>query len=225
MKRALLLTAGILVSLLSCLPARKGFHADRIPVPQLREDLPVRGFGTVKVAFNGELHTGNFDMHYGPDGSFYATFYTPLGTLFGSISMQNDSGKINIRGKEHSLSINQTLDTLSFPWARELRLSDLVTSISGKVISSIPMNRPPDQVISKGLGKEFVWKEGKKKTLVTFSGSLKRLKRIIIVHEPDSVSGYSIIYDSFFDGFARLITFQLDDRNYFLIDYEQFKSK
>ncbi|MBN1307692.1 MAG: hypothetical protein JXA18_07240 [Chitinispirillaceae bacterium] len=231
MKKALALTAGIPLFFHFCSPPlQSALHLDGLIFREhfsgLREDVPFQGSGKVFLCFNGERQSGWFDVRYTRDRSFSATFYSPLGTIIGSITAHNDSAKMLIRGKEYAFSPEQTLDSLSFPWSGGLRLSDLTALLCGRLMPSLTFPlRPPDELHSKGVRKTAVWREKNSEISAIFSRSLKKLKRIVIKYHPDDGQAYVLSYGSFFDGKARYLSFHVDDGNYFSIHYERLEKE
>jgi hypothetical protein len=192
----------------------------------LQELVPLRGSGKIEYVVDGERQSGWFDVYYGHDSGFTATFYSPFGTIVGAITAANDSGSVSFKGQNYSLTNAQTLDTLSFPRGRELRLEDLISALCGKIIPSIRLpRRQPDEMLAGVHRTTYVWKEPEKEISILFSKSLRRLKRILVKYSPESGRNYLLLYESFFGGCARIITFKVDDRNYFSIKYERLRKE
>lgn len=183
-----------------------------------------QGYGSVEFSIDGERHKGFFDLHCRNDTLLDATFYSPLGSELASVTAGKDSGTVSFNGKTAKLSLDQKLDTLAFPWSRHLRFGDLVTSLTGRVLSGYySLSLPPDIQTVRGFTKELLWETASERISLIFSRRLRRLKRSVYIYHADSLYGYSIIYDSFSHGIARCISFRVDDLNYFLIKYDRFK--
>ncbi|MBN1578620.1 MAG: hypothetical protein JW913_18800 [Chitinispirillaceae bacterium] len=232
MKKVLALIAATVLSSCYCSPplSRALLPSDGPTITEyfagIRENVPLRGSGKVLFAFHGERQSGWFDLHCNHDRSFAATFYAPLGAVIASVTAHNDSGKIVIQGKESFLSPEQRLDSLSFPWGRELRFNDLTALLCGRIMPTLSFpQRPPDELRSGGIRTTAVWREKEFEISAIFSRSLRRLKRIVIKYHPNTGQAYSVTYDSFFDGKARYISFNVDDRNYFSIQYERLEKE
>ena len=225
------LAAGILLSFYSCSPPVQRIHLScdmehPEQLSELRRMVPLRGSGRVEYAVDNERQSGWYDVHYRRDSTFSASFYSSFGTIVGTVIAADDSGTVSFQGKTYSLSSGQTLDTFSFPLAGELRLEDLTSSLCGKITPSINIPRCPPDEIQTGINRIICkWKGPEKEISVLFSRTLRRLKRILVKCSPAKGRNYSIHYGSFFGGFARIITFKVDDRNYFSIQCKRLRKE
>ncbi len=195
-----------------------------VPIPAfLIEKTPFRGTGKVEYAVEGERLSAWFDIHYREDESLSATIYSPFGNILGYIDIGNDSGNAVIQGKQYDLSKEPLLDTFFHSSLTGFSLKEFVFLLCGRII--IPadfLNRPPDSIKTIKNENVYIWFEPQGEINLFFSKRFGKIKRIIIKAASEKENKHSIIYDSFSKRFVRIITFKVDDRNYFSIKYERF---
>ena len=198
----------------------------RTLLAELCKDVTVpvafKGSGSVLFVTNGEKQSGSFDERYKSVSSMAATFYSPMGTIIGSISAHGDSGVVMLPEHSFQLPLASPLDSLKLAWVSNITLGALITALCGKVAHQFN----PDSLVEKPQParhrREFT---GENKTIgyaVISSNDLKKLKRIVVTvgTKVPSEKKISIVYESFFSGIARYITIKVDDRNYFSLRYD-----
>jgi hypothetical protein len=184
---------------------------------------PFRGSGSLFLVAGGEKQSGNFDVRYNADRSFIATFYSPLGTIIGSITAGDDSGVVTLPDTTFRQPLDKPLGSVLLPWGDNLTLGTVVAAMRGIPADTFPAEYTVEKAETARNCREFVFQNKTIEYAVIFSGNLKKLKRIVIAIgkvEP-SRNAYSVTYENFLNGMARLITIKTGDRNYFSLHYEK----
>ena len=104
-------------------------------------------------------------------------------------------------------------------------MADVVVLLTGRIVSDAVQERIPDTSFIQKNYQVKLWKSEKTQVSYFFSKDFRHLKRIIFKYYGGSVDNYSLVFESFYEGFSRYITFKADDRNYFTLKFERFRFK
>ena len=184
----------------------------------------IKGYGTITYSENGNRQTGSFDVNWQTGNTFSAHFYSPFGTVLGSVTTDGDSGVIRFNSREHHVGLQNPVD-LFFFCNTGLTMADVVTLLTGRIVGAAVMQKAPDSSFIQQKYHVQFWKSEKTSVSYFFSKDFRHLKRIVYNYNFKKEDAYSILFQSFFEGFSRYITLKADDRNYFSLKFEHFRFK
>ena len=184
----------------------------------------IKGGGGISIAVHGERYSGSADVKWKNTGVFRADFYSPFGTLVGSVNADSVSGTVFLDDKEYLFRLEQTMDSLPFSWGRHITFRQFGLILTGQVPQNlVNIGSKPDTIVTRGKYASVIWKTDQFKIEARVSrktSDLDRLRLSFLGQEH-----WDMQFNSIKEGLARSIEIKEDDRNYFSIRYERLRSE
>jgi hypothetical protein len=186
--------------------------------------LQIRSYGDITIKLNGDVYSGSADMEWNKNGDFHAEFYSPFGSLVGSVKADSEGGSVMIQNRNLRFNNNNTMDTLPFSWGKQLTFGQFIVFLTGRVsVDFSDLNRIPDSTWMKGRDAELHYKSGDFDTKINVNRKSMIMEKIVI--DSKTQPGFALKMGAFYKNMARRIEFRGDDKNYISIYYEKIKLK
>lgn len=184
---------------------------------------PVAAFGDVTVAYEGERHRGKISLWYKADTSFVCDLQTPWGTPLASIEGTPEGGRVTVGDQVRELEFDQPISSVYYFGTYPFTFRQLARILTGTYAHVLASRSAPDSAWSGAQHRILLWDDTTREVRLRVHRRTGRLRDVCFSEEED-VPPWRLCLSRFENGRAKRMELQLDERNYFVVDYERFKN-